>query len=68
MLQGGYVTLGDIVHISMVVEGSNMDIWKVIVLFSTSNLRVNVALYCLQVGCYSSVNIGHIEGGCLSFY
>ena len=33
----------DIVYISMIVEGGILDIDKVNVLFSTSNLRVNVA-------------------------
>ena len=40
--------LGDIVCISMIVEGGKMDIEKVIVLFLLGNLRVNVEGYCLQ--------------------
>ena len=37
-----------------------LDILEVIVLFSTSNLRVKVEGYCLQSVCYSSRDIGHI--------
>ena len=37
-----------------------LDLLKVIVLFSTSKLRVNVAWYCLQIGCYPLRDIGLI--------
>ena len=37
-----------------------LNILKVDVLFSTSNLRVNVEGYCLQSVCYSSSDIGLI--------
>ena len=44
-----------------------LDLSKVIVLFSTSNVRVNVAPYCLLMSICPSVNIGYLEGDCLVF-
>ena len=47
LLEGYDVTLSDICSISLFVEGQILDIVKVIVCLSTSNLRVNVEGYCL---------------------
>ena len=52
--------LHDIVSRWVVVEAEMLDLLKVIMLFSTSKLRVNVAWYCLQIGCYSLRDIGPI--------
>ena len=68
LLEDDDVTSSDIVFISMIVEGDMLDIVKVIVLFSTSKLRVNVAWYCLQIGCCRGRDVGLIEGDYVVFY